>query len=185
MASPSCTVSFYFLYDYETHCLNYSSSSSYNFSDALHMRSIMHCCWRGVRGCLIRNTNFHGCVDTRGVTMHRDTWAGDTCIVSRPKYRDTKKKKKNQSYMAFTSVLPFLLLTHSVDCAVHLLLCHSRALLVNSALFLKFTALKFPIQIAPCLLKTWAEHWIRIAISQTVHYHTSPLTTCIAIQGPM
>ena len=22
--------------------------------------------------------------------MHRDTWAGDTCIVSRPKYRDTK-----------------------------------------------------------------------------------------------
>ena len=27
-----------------------TSSSSYNFSDALHMRSIMHCCWRGVRG---------------------------------------------------------------------------------------------------------------------------------------
>ena len=35
-----------------------SSSSSYNFSDALHMRSIMHCCWRGVRGCL---NNFSGC----------------------------------------------------------------------------------------------------------------------------
>ena len=34
------------------------SSSSYNFSDALHMRSIMHCCWRGVRGCL---NNFGGC----------------------------------------------------------------------------------------------------------------------------
>ena len=34
------------------------SSSSYNFSDALHMRSIMHCCWRGVRGCL---NNFSGC----------------------------------------------------------------------------------------------------------------------------
>ena len=35
-----------------------SSSSSYNFSDALHMRSIMHCCWWGVRGCL---NNFSGC----------------------------------------------------------------------------------------------------------------------------
>ena len=81
--------------------------------------------------------------------MHRDTWAGDTCIVSRPKYRDTKKNKKiknkkNQSHMAFSSVLPFLLPTHSVNCAVHLLLCHSRALLVNSALFLPFTALIMP-----------------------------------------
>ena len=55
--------------------------------------------------------------------------------------------------MAFSSVLPFLLPTHSVDCAVHLLLSHSRALLVSSALFssvyranyalfLQFTALK-------------------------------------------
>ena len=33
--------------------------------------------------------------------------------------------------MAFSSVLPFLLHTHSVDCAVHLLLSHSRALLVR------------------------------------------------------
>ena len=41
--------------------------------------------------------------------------------------------------MAFSSVLPFLLSTHSVDCAVHILLCHSRELLVNSALFLLFT----------------------------------------------
>ena len=46
--------------------------------------------------------------------------------------------------MAFSSVLPFLLPTHSVDCAVHLLLSHSRALLVSSALFLQFTALKCP-----------------------------------------
>ena len=46
--------------------------------------------------------------------------------------------------MAFSSVLPLLLPTHSVDCAVHLLLCHSRALWVNSALFLQFTALKCP-----------------------------------------
>ena len=43
--------------------------------------------------------------------------------------------------MAFSSVLPFLLSTHSVDCAVPLLLCHLRALLFNSALFLQFTAL--------------------------------------------
>ena len=45
--------------------------------------------------------------------------------------------------MAF-SCFPFLLPTHSVDCAVHLLLYHSRALLVNSALFLPFTTLKCP-----------------------------------------
>ena len=63
--------------------------------------------------------------------------------------------------MAFSSVLAFLLPTHSVDCAVHLLLSHSRALLVSSALFLQFTALKCPFdgpftalkcpfQMAPC-----------------------------------
>ena len=51
---------------------------------------------------------------------------------------------KYQSHMAFSSVLPFFLPTHSVNCAVHLLLCHSRALLVNSALFLPFTALIMP-----------------------------------------
>ena len=66
----------------------------------------------------------------------------------RVSYRDTKKKKKKlkkkKSHMAFSSVLPFLLPTHSVDCAVHLLLCHSRALLVNSALLLPFTALIMP-----------------------------------------
>ena len=55
-----------------------------------------------------------------------------------------KKIKKKKSHMAFSSVLPFLLPTHSVDCAVHLLLCHSRALLVNSALLLPFTALIMP-----------------------------------------
>ena len=72
----------------------------------------------------------------------------------RVSYRDPsiailkKKKKKKKiilkSHMAFSSVLPFSLPTHSVDCAVHLLLCHSRALLVNSALFLPFTALIMP-----------------------------------------
>ena len=46
--------------------------------------------------------------------------------------------------MAFNSVFPFLLPTHSVDCAVHLLLSHSRALLVSSALFHPFTVLKCP-----------------------------------------
>ena len=46
--------------------------------------------------------------------------------------------------MAFNSVLPLLLPTHSVDCAVHLLLSHSRALLVSSALFHPFTALIMP-----------------------------------------
>ena len=46
--------------------------------------------------------------------------------------------------MAFSSVLPFLLPTHSVDCAVHLLLSHSRALLVSSALFHPFIALIMP-----------------------------------------
>ena len=53
--------------------------------------------------------------------------------------------------MAFSSVFPFLLPTHSVavDCAVHLLLSHSsdsisRALLVSIALFHPFTALKCP-----------------------------------------
>ena len=79
--------------------------------------------------------------------------------------------------MAFSSVLPFLLPTHSVDCAVHLLLSHSRALLVSSALFHPFTALKCPFdgpftalkcpfdgpftalfRWHPALLKTWAEH---------------------------
>ena len=43
--------------------------------------------------------------------------------------------------MAFSYVLPFLLPTHSVDCAVHLLLSHSRALLVSGALFHPFTVL--------------------------------------------
>ena len=43
--------------------------------------------------------------------------------------------------MAFNSVLPFLLPTHRVDCAVHLLLSHSMELLVSSALFHPFTTL--------------------------------------------
>ena len=86
-------------------------------------------------------------------------------LLKKPKWRPallTKKKFfffffffKYLSHMAFSSVLPFLLPTHSVDCAVHLLLSHSRALLVSSALFhpfyranyalfLQFTALKCP-----------------------------------------
>ena len=75
-------------------------------------------------------------------------------LLKKPKWRPallTKKKsfffffyKKYQSHMAFSSVLPFLLPTHSVDCAVHLLLNHSRALLVSSALFHPFTALIMP-----------------------------------------
>ena len=59
----------------------------------------------------------------------------------------TKKNNfflKYQSHVAFSSVLPFLLPTHSVDRAVHLLLSHSRALLVSSALFHPFTALMMP-----------------------------------------
>ena len=65
-------------------------------------------------------------------------------LFKKPKWCPAFKKKKYQSHMAFSSVLPFLLPTHSVDCAVHLLLCHSRALLVNSALFLPFTVLIMP-----------------------------------------
>ena len=47
-------------------------------------------------------------------------------------------------FFGLSFVLPFLLPTHSVDCAVHLLLSHSRALLVSSALFHPFTALIMP-----------------------------------------
>ena len=85
--------------------------------------------------------------------------------------------------MAFSSVLPFVLPTHSVDCAVHLLLCHSRALLVNSALFLKFTALKFPFQIAPCPFENLGRtlDTYRDITNGALSY----VTTCIAIQGPM
>ena len=68
----------------------------------------------------------------------------DPSIAILKKKKKKKKKKIVKSHMAFSSVLPFLLPTHSVDCAVHLLLCHSRALLVNSALFLPFTALIMP-----------------------------------------
>ena len=89
------------------------------------------------------------CMYIRVVSMHR-------CIAIlgpaiRVSYRDPSIAIlkfffffKHQSHMAFSSVLPFLLPTHSVNCAVHLLLCHSRALLVNSALFLPFTALIMP-----------------------------------------
>ena len=74
-------------------------------------------------------------------------------LLKKPKWRPallTKKKKnlnknkKYQSHVAFSSVLPFLLPTHSVDCAVHLLLSYSRALLVSSALFDPFTARIMP-----------------------------------------
>ena len=68
----------------------------------------------------------------------------DPSIAILKKKKKKKKKKISKSHMAFSSVLPFLLPTHSVDCAVHLLLCHSRALLVNSALFLPFTAQIMP-----------------------------------------
>ena len=46
------------------------------------------------------------------------------------------------SHMAFSSVLSFLLSTHSVDCAVPVLLSIHR---VNSALFLPFTVLIVPL----------------------------------------
>ena len=74
-------------------------------------------------------------------------------LLKKPKWRPallTKKKKKNnfcfnyQSHMAYSSVLPFLLPTHIVDCAVHLLLSHSSVYRANYALFLQFTALKCP-----------------------------------------
>ena len=55
-----------------------------------------------------------------------------------------KKLNISHTWLVFSSVLPFLLSTHSVNCAVPFLLCHSRALLVNSALFLPFTALIMP-----------------------------------------
>ena len=78
-------------------------------------------------------------------------------LFKKPKWRPalfTKKKslkKKYQSHMSFCSVLPFLLPTHIVDCAVHLLLGHSRGLLVNSALFLPFTVLIMPFFFSsPC-----------------------------------
>ena len=92
--------------------------------------------------------------------------------------------------MAFSSVLPFLLPTHSVDCAVHLLLCHSRALLVNSALFLpfnalyiQFTALKCSFQIVPCPFENLGRtlDTYRGITDGALSY----VTTCIAIQGPM
>ena len=71
-------------------------------------------------------------------------------LLKKPKWRPALLTKKNYffflniSHMAFSSVLPFLLPTHSVGYAVHLLLNHSRALLVSSALFHPFTALIMP-----------------------------------------
>ena len=65
-------------------------------------------------------------------------------LFKKPKWRPALLTKKNQSHIGFSSVLPSLLPTHSVDCAVHLLLSHSRALLINSVLFLPFTALIMP-----------------------------------------
>ena len=55
-------------------------------------------------------------------------------VLPRLLLQGAKKKMffKYQSHLAFSSVLPFLLPTHSVDCAVHLLLSHSRALLVST-----------------------------------------------------
>ena len=89
----------------------------------------------------------------KGVTMHRCIDAS-RYLGRRYVYRIVTQVSRYffffffffflKSHMAFSSVLPFLLPTHSVDCAVHLLLCHSRALLVNSALFLPFTALIMP-----------------------------------------
>ena len=66
---------------------------------------------------------------------------------------------------------------------MHLLLCHLRALLVNSALFLKFTALKFPFQIAPCPFENLGRtlDTYRDITKGAISY----VTTCIAIQGPM
>ena len=59
--------------------------------------------------------------------------------------------------MAFSSVLSFLLSTHSIDCAVPLLLSihvlivpFSTVHRVNSALFLPFTALIVPFSSVHC-----------------------------------
>ena len=65
------------------------------------------------------------------------------------------KKSRNDALPSHTwllaMLLPFLLPTHSVDCAVHLLLSHSRALLVSSAIFHPFTTLIMPFFFSsPC-----------------------------------
>ena len=43
---------------------------------------------------------------TRVVTMHRDTWAGDTRIVSRPKYRDTYRDTYRDQCIAIRITIP-------------------------------------------------------------------------------
>ena len=70
-------------------------------------------------------------------------------LLKKPKWRPallTKKKKKNLniSHTWLLALLCPFCCPHSVDCAVHLLLSHSRALLVSSALFHPFTALIMP-----------------------------------------
>ena len=74
-------------------------------------------------------------------------------LLKKPKWRPALLNIKYQSHMDFSSVLPFLLPTHSVDCDVHLLLSHSRALLVSSALFHPFTVLIMPFFFRPPALK--------------------------------
>ena len=108
--------------------------------------------------------------------------------------------------MAFSSVLPFVLPTHSVDCAVHLLLCHSRALLVNSALFLPFTelimpfssdqftalkcpfdgpftALKCPFQIAPCPFENLGRTLVYARGSKRSHQYALECVTVTVVDS--
>ena len=131
--------------------------------------------------------------------MHRDTWAGDTCIVSRHKYRDTKKKKKKILNICHTWLLalfcPFCcphtawIVLCIFYCAIQghfwlIIKCpFSSVHCANHALFLQFTALKCPFQIAPCPFENLGRtlDTYRNITNGALSY----VTTCIAIQGPM
>ena len=82
-----------------------------------------------------QNIVFSQC-SAQAVFAGRGTLFGDALPFFYPRL-----KKKCQSHMAFSSVLSFLLSTHSVDCAVPLVLSINR---INSALFLPFTVLIVP-----------------------------------------
>ena len=109
----------------------------------------------------------HRCIAILGPAI-RVSYRDPSIAILKKKKKKKNKIKKYQSHMAFSSVLPFLLPTHSVNCAVHLLLCHSRALLVNSALFL--------FEILGRTLDTYRD---------ITNGALSYVTTCIAIQGLM
>ena len=89
------------------------------------------------------DTSMHRCIAILGPAI-RVSYRDPRIAILKKRFIFIFYFFKYQSHMAFSSVLQFLLPTHSVDCAVHILLCHSRTLLVNSALFLPFTALIMP-----------------------------------------